>query len=126
MGSELNTQTKPGLSINRHISGYVAGTAPLKEVSIIRNGKALHTMSSKECYLEFTYDDLENLSKIALPSPDERPSFAYYYLRILQEDGHMAWSSPIWVDLIQDPSLAPIKKVKKVKRTSKDEFEETE
>jgi hypothetical protein len=22
---------------------------------------------------------------------------AYYYLRVIQEDGNMAWSSPIWV-----------------------------
>ena len=24
---------------------------------------------------------------------------AYYYLRVRQQDGHCAWSSPIWIDL---------------------------
>ncbi|MGZ3733050.1 MAG: DUF3604 domain-containing protein, partial [Parachlamydiaceae bacterium] len=31
---------------------------------------------------------------------DKKPPFVYYYLRVTQVDGHMAWSSPIWVDYI--------------------------
>jgi hypothetical protein len=26
-----------------------------------------------------------------------RASFDYYYVRVIQQDGEMAWSSPIWV-----------------------------
>ena len=40
------------------------------------------------------------LEKAAIEAKDKKPPFAYYYLRITQEDGHMAWSSPIWVDYI--------------------------
>ena len=29
----------------------------------------------------------------------EARSGDYYYLRVIQRDGHMAWSSPIWVDV---------------------------
>ena len=43
MGSEISTATKPGLNINRHISGYVAGTSKLKQIEIIRNGDVIHT-----------------------------------------------------------------------------------
>ena len=43
MGSELSTKAKPGLVYNRHLTGYIAGTAPLKEVSIIRHGEVFHT-----------------------------------------------------------------------------------
>lgn len=115
MGSELNSHVKPGLTMNRHLSGYVAGTAPLKEISIIRNGKTLHTFSSENPYFEFAHDDMEELSKIVLESPDERPPFAYYYLRVLQEDGHMAWSSPIWVDMTKGEAVIPAKKGKRAK-----------
>lgn len=100
MGKEVSTADKPGLAINRHLSGYVAGTCKLKTVEIIRNGKVIHTYKPDKYFLEFTYDDMNPLEKSVIPSKDKRPPFAYYYLRITQEDGHMAWSSPIWVDYI--------------------------
>lgn len=98
MGKELNTKAKPGLVFNRHITGYVAGTSNIKEITIIRNGVAIHTIHPKDYYLDFTFDDTEPLAKILLDSPDDRPPFVYYYLRVLQADGHIGWSSPIWID----------------------------
>jgi len=47
-----------------------------------------------------------------LTTGKEESPFAYYYLRVLQKDGHMAWSSPIWVDM-EDAPPAPAKKSKK-------------
>ncbi len=114
MGSELSAKAKPGLVFNRHLTGYVAGTAPLKEVSIIRNGQKFHTFHPKgESTLDFEYDDSEALGSIILRSPDERPPFVYYYLRVVQEDGHIAWSSPIWVDYPDMPASSGAKKSKK-------------
>lgn len=99
MGSELDTKSRPGLEFNRHITGYVIGTQPLSEVLLIRNGKPFRSLEVKEDQLEFEIDDADSLGQIALqPSPD-RPPFVYYYLRVIQKDGHIAWSSPIWVDL---------------------------
>lgn len=112
MGSELSTKNKPGLSFNRYITGFVCGTAPIKEVAIIRNGQELHKFHPNKPTIEFEQDDFQDLSKIALNSPDERSPFAYYYLRVIQADGHMAWSSPIWIDLSESISTPP-KKVKK-------------
>lgn len=115
IGSELNTKTKPGLQYNRHLSGYVAGTTPIKEILIIRNGKPLHTLFPKTLHYEFTFDDTDPLSSIALNAPEpEKPPFTYYYLRILTEDGHIAWISPIWIDLLETgPSGPATKKLKK-------------
>jgi hypothetical protein len=99
MGSELNTKAKPGLSFNRHITGFVAGTTAIKEIAFIRNGKPFHTIHPKEAHYEFAIDDTDPISKIIIQSPGgEKPPFVYYYMRVIQEDGHMAWSSPIWVD----------------------------
>ncbi|MEM7175805.1 MAG: DUF3604 domain-containing protein [Chlamydiota bacterium] len=99
IGSELNAKAKPGLMYNRHLTGYVVGTAPIKEVLIIRNGKPLHTYQPKQDAYEFALDDTEMLTKVTLKptAPDQSP-FVYYYVRITQKDGHLAWSSPIWVD----------------------------
>ena len=113
MGGELNTKVKPGLVINRHIIGYVAGTAPLKEIVLIRNGVAIKTFSTKDYFLDFAYDDAEHLSKAVLSSPGDKPHFAFYYLRVTQQDGHMAWSSPIWIDYPEYQPPVTTKKGKK-------------
>jgi hypothetical protein len=98
MGSELSTKVKPGLEFNRHITGFVCATAPIQEIAFIRNGAVFKTFAPKEANFEFTFDDADPLSNFALPSPDDRPPFAYYYMRVTQEDGHIAWASPIWID----------------------------
>jgi hypothetical protein len=109
MGSELSTKLKPGLEFNRHITGFVCGSSILKEVTLIRNGKEFKTFHPKESNFEFTFDDSENLSTLVLDSPDDRPQFVYYYMRIVQEDGNIAWASPIWIDYFPNSS----KKAKK-------------
>ncbi len=100
MGSETSTAQKHGLGINRHLSGYVAGTTKLQKVEIVRNGKSIKTYQPEGYILDFTYDDMTPLEKVAINAKDKKPPFVYYYLRITQADGHMAWSSPIWVDYI--------------------------
>ncbi len=43
---------------------------------------------------------MEDLSKVVIDAKDKKAPFAYYYIRVTQADGHIAWSSPIWVDYI--------------------------
>lgn len=118
MGSELDTKARPGLEFNRHITGYCIGTKPLTEAVLIRNGKVFRTLPVKEEKVEFEIDDTDLLSQIALEPKEDRPPFAYYYLRVVQEDGHIAWSSPIWVDLSsRSAPLAAKKSKKKVKES---------
>jgi hypothetical protein len=117
MGSEINTKAKPGLSYNRHITGYIAGTDVIKEVTIIRNGTVFQKIQPKTAHYEFAIDDSEALSKIAFRAVGEKPAFAYYYIRVEQEDGHIAWASPIWIDITDAPVPAP--QPKKTKKTGK-------
>lgn len=113
MGSELNTKLKPGLQFNRHLTGYVAATSPIKAVEIIRNGSLLHTLNPQGAHFDFAFDDSEVMQKIVLPPGKGAFPFIYYYLRVIQEDGHMAWSSPIWVDLVDPLSSLSTGKKKK-------------
>lgn len=114
MGSEIDTKNRPGLEFNRHITGYCIGTQPLSEVALIRNGTVLHNFPINNEKCEFEYDDSEPLSQIILdPKNQERSPFAYYYLRAVQKDGHIAWSSPIWVDLTARSAPLINKKPKK-------------
>lgn len=113
MGGELNTKAKPGLAFNRHLTGYAAGTKRLKEVCIFRNGKLLHTIHPRDYHAEFAFDDTDPLSSILLPGGENHIPFVYYYLRVLQEDEHLAWSSPIWIDGVEIPAISPFKRTAK-------------
>lgn len=114
MGSELDTKARPGLEFNRHVTGYCIGTAPIVKAELIRNGKVLRKLEIKDGIVEFEVDDMDPLSEIALEPREDKPPFAYYYLRAQQEDGHIAWSSPIWVDVSSKSAPAsPAKKMKK-------------
>jgi len=64
----------------------VLGAAPLESVEIVRGREVIHT----EC--SFNYS-------LHVELRDEPPPGAanYYYVRVLQEDGEMAWSSPVWI-----------------------------
>jgi hypothetical protein len=114
MGSEIDTKARPGLEFNRHITGYSIGTQPIVEAILFRNGEAFHKFQMKDGELEFELDDSELLGQIALEPKKDKPPFVFYYLRIVQADGHIAWSSPIWVDLTS--RSAPISTVKKTKK----------
>jgi Protein of unknown function (DUF3604) len=130
MGGEISTADKPGLKINRHLSGYVAGTTTLKSVELIRNGKVITTFETDRYSLNFTYDDMAPLEKVTHDAKDKKPAFIYYYLRVTQIDGHMAWSSPIWVDYIPGVPLKrppkPLAKLTKKPFLIEEEVEEEE
>jgi hypothetical protein len=67
-------------------------------VQIIRNGAVLHEIEgSGELDLLTGFRDEEALSAVLQerrigPSPT-----AYYYLRVVQEDAHIGWSSPVFL-----------------------------
>ena len=64
----------------------VQGTAPIQRLSLVINGReALATSSSTaEATLTHRFDPTR-----------ERPN-GYCHVTVLQDDGEMAWSSPIW------------------------------
>ncbi len=81
----------------REIAIAVAGTAPIERVDLIHNGATLTSFEGGgkwELGVEYEHDE-----PIAhLPAA---PGLGYYYARVFQEGGGMAWSSPTWV-LIPD------------------------
>jgi hypothetical protein len=106
MGSESSTAEKPGFLFNRNIHGQIAGCGPFKKVSIIRNGQVIHSYKNMPQQFNIDFDDEEPFEKVVLKGGPQKKPFAYYYMRAERENGQMAWSSPIWIDL--EP---PLKKV---------------
>lgn len=68
------------------IKAFIRGTTPLATVTLVKNNLAIYTKPGDGPEMNFAYTDA-----------DAKSGSAYYYLRALQKDGQIAWSSPIWV-----------------------------
>jgi hypothetical protein len=68
------------------ISARIVGTAPLKEVVVIRDNEYVYSARpGEETYL------------LSFRETSLAPGEHYYYVRAEQTDGNVAWSSPVWV-----------------------------
>lgn len=102
MGSEITTKSKPGLSFNRHMHGFVAGTTEIEEIVIFRNGVEFKKMTDMPDHIDLEVDDSDPIDKVSVSSTLIPNPYVFYYMRVKQVDGHIAWSSPIWVDIIEE------------------------
>jgi hypothetical protein len=80
MGAEYSAPHPPKLTIS------ASGTAPIARVEVIRNDKRLFDRKTSGLSVD-----------LALTDEHPVPGVAYYYIRVTQADGEMAWSSPIWL-----------------------------
>ena len=80
MGAAFETRQRPKLEAK------IAGTGPIRKVEVIKNNTYVHTQRGAGAQLAFTYVD-----------NDVEAGEAYYYIRVEQENGELAWASPIWV-----------------------------
>jgi len=70
----------------KKIEIIVTGSDRLKLVEIIKNNQSLKTYSWTDPSFSASFIDTS-----------ESSSDDFYYLRVVQQDNHMAWSSPIWI-----------------------------
>ena len=80
MGEVIETRDQPELTF------HIAGTAPIKRLTIVRNEKDHHVIEPNQDAISQTWID-------SAPLTGENR----YYLRVEQSDGNMAWSSPLWI-----------------------------
>jgi hypothetical protein len=89
MGGEVEVENK---NPSRKIRINAHGTDSIACVEILCNGNVIHTATPEprkaedKFFLEWEDE-----------TPLDRPTF--YYIRLRQNDGETAWSSPVWVDL---------------------------
>jgi len=73
------------------------GTAPIRHIEVIENGEVLYVQDENFGLHEVELDfPIENLVRAYNASALSNPS-RYYYVRVVQQDGNMAWSSPIYL-----------------------------
>ena len=80
MGGELPEGTAPIFDC------YARGTCSVRKMEIVKNGRPAATFPAETTEERHTWTD---------PAPEDGPTC--YYLKVIQRDGEMAWSSPIWI-----------------------------
>src|SRR5579872_2690724 len=68
------------------LSAKIEGTEQITQIDLIRNNEFLYTVKPQQKDFDFEYED---------KSP--RTGENYYYIRVMQIDGNLAWASPVWV-----------------------------
>ncbi len=81
MGDIVDSDIAPRLSIR------AVGTDRIKQFVIVKNQSIVYT--SHPNHEEYSLEYLDSTFE---------PGSNYYYVRVLQTDGQVAWSSPIWVE----------------------------
>ena len=80
MGDIFQAQSRPTIWLR------AVGTGKIKRIDIVKDNSFIYTAKplTSEYALQFSDTTLEE-------------GESYYYVRVLQENGQVAWSSPIWV-----------------------------
>jgi hypothetical protein len=81
MGDAFQTKEQPKLDI------FVQGTAPIAKLHVIRDNKYVATTQPRQREVRLTWTDMAAA----------KGRTSYYYVRIEQADGNLAWASPMWI-----------------------------
>ncbi len=81
MGEEFSASEPPRLDVR------IIGTDRIGQIDVIKDNTFVYTAHPGVQEVVFSYTDSEI-----------RPGTHYYYVRVVQEDGNMAWGSPVWVN----------------------------
>jgi hypothetical protein len=81
MGDEFRTNAAPALQI------HVVGTGPLERVEILKDSQVAAALPAAQAEYQGAWTD---------PKPSR--GVHYYYVRVQQTNGELAWSSPMWID----------------------------
>ena len=67
------------------------GTRPISRIDVIKDFKYVFSTEPGQAVVEFEWTDEER----------RPPGLSWYYVRLQQDDGQLAWGSPIWVHFDQ-------------------------
>ncbi|HBK79540.1 MAG TPA: hypothetical protein DDZ83_07635 [Nitrospinae bacterium] len=87
-GEPMGSEIALAAGAAREVWVRAEGTGDIAEVAVIKNARAAHLFKGGGESFEGRWTD---------PAGRERGT-DYYYVRVKQADGEMAWSSPVWVE----------------------------
>lgn len=94
MGSDIDlTDGNHEGTASRELRIRVAGTYPLDRLVIVRNGEEIHAEALAGLAADVSWTDDDALESVC----DDGIRGVYYYAKVYQQDGNIAWASPIWL-----------------------------
>ncbi len=82
----------------RTISIHAAAPERIARVEVLRNCEVVHTLTPGERWGDWEWTDTADLEPhLIRETPFGDAPFAFYYVRVTQDDGRRAWGSPIWL-----------------------------
>ena len=99
-GSPMGTEIVSGNGEPRHIELTVHGTGDVLRIELVRNNDAVLTEEGRgRRDIAISWDDEEEFDAVALPPATwSGVPFIFYYARVIQVDGEMGWTSPVWIE----------------------------
>ncbi len=85
MGSEIKWSVSKG---SVPLAVRAIGCDEIVSVEIIRNGEKIFKEKADGVFVHYLLKDSQ-----------PQPGTSWYYARVLQKDGNMAWSSPVWITM---------------------------
>ena len=83
MGDEFNAPVDGPVKIKV----FAQGTRPIARIDVIKDFRYLFSTEPKQTSVSFEWTDDEKRG----------PGLSWYYVRAIQDDGQLAWASPMWV-----------------------------
>jgi hypothetical protein len=83
MGDEFTADGPVTLQVRVH------GTAPIERIDVIKDSVYVYSTEPHTAAASFTWTDLA----------EPKAGLSWYYVRATQEDGELAWGSPLWVTI---------------------------
>jgi hypothetical protein len=96
MGSDLSAEDAAPFADERSISIRAIAHGEIDRIEIVRNNETVGSVEVGGERETLTYSDGTPLPEVPAVS-DEAPDVVFYYVRVIETDGNMAWSSPIWL-----------------------------
>jgi hypothetical protein len=90
MGDEFSTSAAPSLQV------VAVGTAKLAKVEVLRDSEVVATLPANGSEYKGAWTDLA-----------PKAGTHYYYVRVEQVDGQLAWASPMWINREEKTSARP-------------------
>lgn len=96
MGSDLSAEDAAPFADERSISIRAIAHTEIDRIEIVRNNRTVEVVEIAAEQESLTYTDHMPLAEVP-PISEQAPDVVFYYVRVIESDGNMAWSSPIWL-----------------------------
>ena len=96
MGSDLSADEAADYADARTLRIRALGRREIDRIEVVRNNVTVESFKIGADQAELQYTDETPLAEME-PASKDAAGAVFYYVRLIQRDRNMAWSSPIWL-----------------------------